>query len=164
MADLDKELERIEQGEAWHETDEVVEIDVKKPLDKVVPIRLQADDWAKLRREAAELGVGPTTLARMWILERLRVRAIPREEMARLFKSFLPIAPLEHSVSRLTDDYRSRLTPRQMEVLAYLAHGLQTKEISEWLGVTSQTVSSHIKAILQKLEAENEHRTVLKKR
>jgi len=36
MADLDKAVERIEQGEAWDETDEVVEVEVKKPLDKVI--------------------------------------------------------------------------------------------------------------------------------
>ena len=75
MADLDKELQRIEQGEAWEESDEVVQLDVKKPLDKVVPIRLQAADWAKLREEARGLGVGPTTLARMWILARLRLES-----------------------------------------------------------------------------------------
>jgi len=47
---------------------------VKKLLDKVIPVRLSADKWEELRREARELGVGPTTLARMWLLERLRQR------------------------------------------------------------------------------------------
>jgi hypothetical protein len=82
MANLNKELERIEQGNAWEESDEVVQLDVKKPLDKVVPIRLQAADWAKLREEARELGVGPTTLARMWILERLRLQSAPLKDAA----------------------------------------------------------------------------------
>jgi len=72
MANVDKEIKRIEQGEAWDETDEVVEVEVKKPLDKVIPVRLSADKWEELRKEAHELGIGPTTLARMWILERLR--------------------------------------------------------------------------------------------
>ena len=74
MADLDKEVQRIEQGDAWDKSDEVVQVEVKKPLDKVIPIRLPADKWEELRREAHELGIGPTTLARMWILERLRQR------------------------------------------------------------------------------------------
>ncbi len=74
MADLDKEVQQIEQGDAWDKSDEVVQIEVKKPLDKVIPIRLPADKWEELRREAHELGIGPTTLARMWILERLRQR------------------------------------------------------------------------------------------
>jgi len=74
MADTDKEVERIEQGDAWDETDEVVQLEVKKPLDKVIPVRLPADKWEQIRQEARELGIGPTTLARMWILERLRQR------------------------------------------------------------------------------------------
>lgn len=71
---MDKEVEKIEQGDAWEETDEVVNLEVKKPLDKVIPVRLSSDKWEQLRKEARELGIGPTTLARMWILERLRNR------------------------------------------------------------------------------------------
>jgi len=74
MADIDKAIKEIEQGNAWDESDEVVRVEVKKPLDKVIPVRLSGDKWEELRREAKELGIGPTTLARMWILERLRQR------------------------------------------------------------------------------------------
>lgn len=74
MSDLDKEIERIEQGDAWDKSDEVVQVEVKKPLDKVIPVRLSAEKWDELRKEASELGIGPTTLARMWILEHLRQR------------------------------------------------------------------------------------------
>lgn len=74
MADLDKVVERIEQGDAWEQRDKEVRVKVKKPLDKVIPVRLPADKWEQIREEARELGVGPTTLARMWILERLRQR------------------------------------------------------------------------------------------
>ncbi len=71
MSDLDQEVKRIEEGQAWEETDEVVKIEVKRPFDKVIPVRLPTEKWEELRREARELGVGPTTLARMWILEKL---------------------------------------------------------------------------------------------
>jgi len=74
MADLDKAVENIERSDAWNESDEVVRVEVKKPLDKVIPVRLPADKWEQIREEARELGIGPTTLARMWILERLRSR------------------------------------------------------------------------------------------
>jgi hypothetical protein len=74
MADIDKAIKKIEAGNAWDESDEVVQIEVKKPLDKVIPVRLSADKWEEMRHEARELGVGPTTLARMWLLERLRQR------------------------------------------------------------------------------------------
>jgi hypothetical protein len=74
MADIDKEIKEIERGNAWDESDQVVQAEIKKPLDKVIPVRLSADKWEEIRKEARELGVGPTTLARMWILERLRQR------------------------------------------------------------------------------------------
>lgn len=75
MADIDKAIDKIEQGgNAWDETDEVVQLETKKPLDKVIPVRLPADKWEQIREEARELGVGPTTLARMWLLEHLRQR------------------------------------------------------------------------------------------
>ena len=74
MPDVGKEIERIEHGDAWDEKDEVVQVEVKKPLDKVIPVRLSSEKWEELRKEARELGIGPTTLARMWILERLRRR------------------------------------------------------------------------------------------
>jgi len=64
MARTKKELTEEEIGEP-------VEVEVKQPLDKIVPIRLSADHWAELYRYAHELGIGPTTLARMWILEKL---------------------------------------------------------------------------------------------
>jgi hypothetical protein len=72
MSEIDDKVEEIEKGEAWEEADEVIEVEVRRRLDKVIPVRLPSDKWEELRREARELGVGPTTLARMWILEKLR--------------------------------------------------------------------------------------------
>ncbi len=71
----EREIERIDQGgETWDETDEVVKIEVRRPLDIVVPVRLSSETWAALRREARQVGVGPSTLVRIWVLERLRER------------------------------------------------------------------------------------------
>jgi hypothetical protein len=61
-----------EEGEVWRETDEVVEIEVSRLLDKMVPIRLTSEQWEELRREARERGVSPTTLIRTWVLEKRR--------------------------------------------------------------------------------------------
>ena len=72
MGDLEREIARLEAGDTWREDDEVVELEVKWPLDHVVPVRLSEEVWKALRKEAAEVGVGPTTLARMWLLEKLR--------------------------------------------------------------------------------------------
>ena len=72
MNDIDREVQKLEEEEAWEETGEVVKIEVKRPLNKVIPVRLSSKNWEELRREAREVGVGPTTLARMWIFEKLR--------------------------------------------------------------------------------------------
>lgn len=75
--------QKYEDGDAWEDSDEVVEdVYVKKPLDKVVQIRLEADMWEKLRIEASSRGVGPTDLARMWLTERLKYG--PRHQLAQL--------------------------------------------------------------------------------
>ena len=73
MAEIEKEVEKIERSNnAWDETDEVVKTEARKPMDRVIPVRLPADKWEQIRKEARELGIGPSTLTRMWILERLR--------------------------------------------------------------------------------------------
>ncbi|OGH29339.1 MAG: hypothetical protein A3F30_02275 [Candidatus Levybacteria bacterium RIFCSPHIGHO2_12_FULL_37_12] len=43
-----------------------------KNLSEGLHIRLDPDALIELRNEAKEKGIGPTTLARMWILEQLR--------------------------------------------------------------------------------------------
>jgi antitoxin component of RelBE/YafQ-DinJ toxin-antitoxin module len=44
----------------------------KPRLSTGVTIRLDPDTLEKLRAVAQEHGIGPTTLIRMWVLERLR--------------------------------------------------------------------------------------------
>ncbi|MSQ28767.1 MAG: hypothetical protein EXR51_11635 [Dehalococcoidia bacterium] len=78
MSDVDENVARIESGEAWDDSDEVVRLEMKPSLDKVVPVRLSSAMWLELRQEAMDLGVGPSTLARMWILEKLRRSERPR--------------------------------------------------------------------------------------
>jgi predicted DNA binding CopG/RHH family protein len=49
-----------------------VKVRFAKNLSENINIRLDPDSLYKLRSEAYEKGVGPTTLARMWIMEHLR--------------------------------------------------------------------------------------------
>lgn len=58
-------------GDFWDET-EPVEIKFSKNLTENLTVRLSSSALALLRREASEKGVGPSTLARMWIVEHLR--------------------------------------------------------------------------------------------
>ena len=53
-----------------------------------------------------------------------------------------PKAPREHP----------KLTPRQREVLAMLAHGSSTQQIAGLLHLSKETVRNHIRGVLQALE------------
>ncbi len=65
-------IDRIDTGETVLPSGEAVELKVKQPLDKVAPIRLSDEHWKQLVAEARDLDIGPTTLMRIWVLERLR--------------------------------------------------------------------------------------------
>lgn len=76
LDEIEREIERIDQGgDAWEDTDAVVGIEVKQPLDIVVPVRLSTATWDGLYKEARQHGIGPSALVRMWVLEKLRVPA-----------------------------------------------------------------------------------------
>ena len=47
---------------------------VKAPFNKALTVRFDEDTFEELSREAREKGIGPSTLARMVILEHLRAR------------------------------------------------------------------------------------------
>ncbi len=49
-----------------------VEVKFSKNLSKTIQVRITPDVYAQLEREADRVGVDTSTLAKMWILERLR--------------------------------------------------------------------------------------------
>jgi predicted DNA binding CopG/RHH family protein len=49
-----------------------VKLKVAKNLSKGITIRFDEETLRELREQANRRGIGPTTLVRMWILERLR--------------------------------------------------------------------------------------------
>ena len=60
-----------------------------------------------------------------------------------------------HELSREkeTASFMSPLTPKEMEVLRYMAEGYLNKQIADKLDVTEQTIKNHITSILRKLNA-----------
>lgn len=71
---------REEMAEFWDTHDFTDYMDEFKPvkvrfaknLSEPLTIRLDPETLAELRSRAKEKGIGPTTLARMWVLERLQ--------------------------------------------------------------------------------------------
>ncbi|MEZ4649599.1 MAG: response regulator transcription factor [Candidatus Eisenbacteria bacterium] len=56
---------------------------------------------------------------------------------------------------RAEDPVFTRLTPREREVLQLLANGSGTKEVAHELGISSKTVDTHRRHIMEKLETDN---------
>jgi len=52
-----------------------------------------------------------------------------------------------------TQPFISPLTPREMEILEYIAQGLLNKQIATRLGISEQTIKNHVTSILRKLNA-----------
>ncbi len=59
-----------------------VKLKVAKNLSKGITIRFDEETLGELRRQAHRRGIGPTTLARMWILERLRGTSSPHSKQS----------------------------------------------------------------------------------
>ena len=80
----------------------------------------------------------------------------------------MPPSILEHANSGLFGD-QSRdgkgkgktLTPRQSEVLSYVAEGMSNKQIAYKMGVSEATVKLHINALLRAVGATNRTQAVI---
>ena len=57
--------------------------------------------------------------------------------------------------------FMSPLTPREMEILDYIAQGFMNKEIAVKLGISEQTIKNHVTSILRKLNANARTETVV---
>lgn len=74
---------REEEAEFWRTHDvadywdefKPVKVQVGKDLSVGITVRFDGQTLAELRRRAKEIGIGPTTLVRLWVLERLRQEA-----------------------------------------------------------------------------------------
>lgn len=65
-------------------------------------------------------------------------------------KTRIPPSVAEQIAEHLGEE---NLTPRETEVLRFVAHGHRNKQVAYKLGITEETVKVHIKNILSKLEA-----------
>jgi DNA-binding NarL/FixJ family response regulator len=64
----------------------------------------------------------------------------------------LPLMAREREVRREASDRIATLSDREREVLALLTSGLRNDAIAERLGISPQTVQTHVRNILGKLE------------
>lgn len=81
--------------------------------------------------------------------------------------TYLPPSILEHANAGLFGDSNEgktkgkTLTPRQSEVLSYVAEGMSNKQIAYKMGVSEATVKLHINALLRAVGATNRTQAVI---
>jgi DNA-binding NarL/FixJ family response regulator len=66
-------------------------------------------------------------------------------------------APADSEPERGSDPELDQLTPREREVLQYIARGYMYKEIARTLGISAKTVEAHVSAVLRKLQLSSRH-------
>jgi len=59
----------------------------------------------------------------------------------------------ELSLRNEAEAFISPLTPREIEILEYIAQGFLNKQIAAELGISEQTIKNHVTSILRKLNA-----------
>jgi DNA-binding CsgD family transcriptional regulator len=142
-----------------------------RALEVYVPVRLQdtvagayeiyEDDgpvrvartlvWGTLVCAWCVLGLGAFAFRR-------RKRLEPRQEVTSMSHAGLSDEPLSVAVQQ---DCRVRLTRREVEVLHLMATSHGNREIAEQLCVSQETVRTHVKRILRKLDQPNRTQAVV---
>jgi DNA-binding NarL/FixJ family response regulator len=95
---------------------------------------------------------GSDLISSLHALERGEL-AISRKLTGHIIEEFSHSAPQTAQNVELL----SKLSPREMQVLAEMQKGLSNREIAERLFISENTVKHHIRNILSKLEVENRH-------
>jgi hypothetical protein len=67
--------EKHDLSDYWHQF-KPIDVRVAKNLSQGLMVRLDRDTMTQLRQRAQREGVGPTTLIRMWVKERLQHKQV----------------------------------------------------------------------------------------
>jgi DNA-binding NarL/FixJ family response regulator len=92
------------------------------------------------------VAVDPETLAAALLASARGLVSIPRQELAALLPHDERIEPAVHAPTE-------SLTPRELEVLQWMARGLTNRQIAGRLQISEHTVKFHAGAVLGKLNA-----------
>lgn len=111
-----------------------------------------ANEDPEMRLQAQQFGVAG------YFLKSTSVDAL-REAIA---EALLPFADTLQAADVRDDPLGSRLTRAQIGVLVEMAAGRSNKEIAIRLGVSGETVTSHVKEILRRLNVRNRTQAVVR--
>ena len=71
------------------------------------------------------------------------------------------LSSLQQKPDKKVVDFLAQLTPREIEILNYVAQGYANKLIAFELGISESTIKTHITAILSKLDAKDRTEAVV---
>ena len=85
------------------------------------------------------------------VADTTRVEAVERNEILRRYLGHT--RQFEAAAATLDAEYRLELTAREFEVLQLLADGLANHEIAKQFFLSVETVKTHVRSLLAKLQA-----------
>jgi len=96
-------------------------------------------------------------LALVWFIGWIRGRRLFR----RFYDEELHQLEAFSSVKKVEATVPSILTPRETEILAYIARGYMNKQIAHELGLSEHTIKNHLSSIMHKLEVNDRTQAVV---
>ena len=145
-------------------TDSIQRIRQMDPRIQVVVLTADASDETLLAAiEAGAAGFIPKSEPAARIIALLSRAAageivIPVDDLARLLARQSAQQARERERRRVANE----LTPRDREILALIAAGIDTKEIAARTGLTVNTVRGHVQSVIEKLDAHSRLEAVLR--
>ena len=124
----------------------------RKELRALLIVKEPTGDLLSLAGENAGIGVMSSVMSSSSDIEELvsALRSLARGERY-VSKKVLAAAGGRSGAERLSDPL-GEITPREREVLYWLALGLTNKEISKKMILSEKTIKNHVSHILKKLE------------
>ncbi|MBA7660932.1 hypothetical protein ES703_68938 [subsurface metagenome] len=112
-------------------------------------IRLTGEELTRLRDMAAKLGTGPSTYARQ-VLK----LAIEQENWPFFLPPSFSLKP-QYISTNIVQEANADLSPREREVLQFVAQGATNKKIADSLFISENAVKTHLRSIIKKLHMSN---------
>ena len=120
----------------------------KKSASGTIPDRLL--DWIRTQSQSASAFGVPAPLSLRSGSEQLALRLFPDQERFLLLLREVKVAPSVHSPQR-----PDNLTPRESEILGWVARGKSNSSIAAILSIKVRTVEKHLEHVYEKLGVEN---------
>ena len=126
-------------------------------MKRTLSVRLDEEDWDNLASRANEIGLTPSTLARLLIRDSF---SDVRSPLLASNHDMPPQTPGNQKKAR-DKAVASPLTPREAEILSKIAGGQTNQRIAHTLGMSQETIKKDLASIIRKLSASDRTHAVV---